>query len=99
MANPVPFALEDLGNMQREIDKYEPKSALVADDDGFHDIYIILEKASLFLKKDGFIALEINIGHAAILQKNMRQHSAKWKFPGFPVASSIFYCQLLNKEK
>ncbi|MAZ78023.1 MAG: protein-(glutamine-N5) methyltransferase, release factor-specific [Legionellaceae bacterium] len=37
---------------------FEPQSALVADDEGFADLFIIAEQAGSFLHKDGWLLLE-----------------------------------------
>jgi release factor glutamine methyltransferase len=81
VSNPPYLTRKEFENAQDEVKKYEPERALIADDKGLRDIYTILGEAPLFLKKDGFIAFEVGVGHAEILQKkNVRKHFAEWKF-------------------
>ncbi|MCP4652370.1 MAG: peptide chain release factor N(5)-glutamine methyltransferase [Candidatus Omnitrophica bacterium] len=59
ISNP-PYVSEEL---IRDSLKYEPRTALKAEDDGFSFIEEIIRDASGYLKKDGFIMLEVGYNH------------------------------------
>ncbi|MDR1366980.1 MAG: peptide chain release factor N(5)-glutamine methyltransferase [Puniceicoccales bacterium] len=69
VANPPYLTRKEFEGAQDEIKKYEPERALIAVDNGLRDIRYILNEAPLFLEEDGFVVLEVGMGHAAILRR------------------------------
>ncbi|MDR3317293.1 MAG: peptide chain release factor N(5)-glutamine methyltransferase [Puniceicoccales bacterium] len=69
VANPPYLTRQEFDAAQEEVRKYEPISALVADDEGLSDIEIILSSAPKFLKTNGIIAIETGILHSQKLQE------------------------------
>ena len=61
----------------------EPKIAYIANDDGFYFIKKILDKVSLYLKKDGILIMETGIRLAKRVKENYNNINFKWfKFNG-----------------
>ncbi|MDR1590626.1 MAG: peptide chain release factor N(5)-glutamine methyltransferase [Puniceicoccales bacterium] len=69
VSNPPYLTRQEFDGIQDEIRRYEPISALIAEEEGLQDIRIILDGAQKFLKKNGIIAIETGISHAQQLQK------------------------------
>ena len=61
----------------------EPKIAYIANDDGFYFIKKILDKVSLYLKKDGILLMETGVRLAKRVKENYNNINIKWlKFNG-----------------
>lgn len=61
----------------------EPKIAYIANDDGFYFIKKILDKVSLYLKKDGILIMETGIRLAKRVKENYNNINIEWlKFNG-----------------
>ena len=61
----------------------EPKIAYIANDDGFYFIKKILDKVSLYLKKNGILIMETGIRLAKRVKENYNNINFKWlKFNG-----------------
>jgi len=58
VSNPPYLTANELALATPEVNRYEPSSALVADQEGLSDIKIILSQSHDFLKSEGIIALE-----------------------------------------
>ncbi|MDR2813022.1 MAG: peptide chain release factor N(5)-glutamine methyltransferase [Puniceicoccales bacterium] len=74
VSNPPYLTFQELNGAQDEVRRYEPISALVAEEDGLHDIRIILDGARKLLKKDGIVAVETGIAHPKQLQKEYEKY-------------------------
>jgi release factor glutamine methyltransferase len=72
VSNPPYLSQQEFAVARDEVRKYEPISALVADDEGLRDIEIILQGAQKFLKAGGLIALETGISHPQQLQNKYK---------------------------
>ena len=68
VSNPPYIATKDLSKLQKEVG-FEPRSALDAGTDGLNCYPKILNKASLFLKRNGFLILEIGFCQLKELKK------------------------------
>jgi release factor glutamine methyltransferase len=69
VSNPPYLTRQEFETAQDEVRRYEPISALVAEDEGLRDIGIILDGAQRFLKNNGIVAVETGISHSQRLQK------------------------------
>jgi release factor glutamine methyltransferase len=68
VSNPPYVSENDYVNLQKEI-KYEPKRALIGGEDGLKIIRKIIKNVSCFLKKKGFLVVEIGEGQKEIIEK------------------------------
>jgi len=64
VSNPPYISLEDFKSLPIEIKEKEPKIALYGGINGIDYYRKIIKKASYFLKKNGFLALEVGAGQA-----------------------------------
>jgi len=64
ISNPPYIKRDDLKNLQPEIRIWEPGEALDGGEDGLDYYRAILTKATSYLKKNGFIMVELGIGQA-----------------------------------
>jgi release factor glutamine methyltransferase len=64
VSNPPYIPTKDIENLQIEVSKYEPKTALDGGEDGLRFYREIIDKAPEYLKNEGFIALEIGYDQA-----------------------------------
>ncbi len=77
VANPPYIAGADVENLQREVRDFEPLEALTDGKDGFSIIEKIIIESPLYLKKNGFLLLEIGFNQA---EKVRSMFSAKiWR--------------------
>ncbi len=76
VSNPPYLSEQEWIDTESEVKFYEPKTALVADNDGQADLIKILQNAPKFLQPDGMLVLETG----ATQHKNLLEH-----------AQSIFY--------
>jgi len=58
ISNPPYLTLLEVSQAMPEVNKYEPHSALIADEEGLKDIKTILSQAKAYLAPQGIIALE-----------------------------------------
>lgn len=65
VSNPPYISFDDTVYMSAETLKYEPHSALFAEDNGLASYYIIAKEAKGFLKQDGKLFLEIGFNQLA----------------------------------
>lgn len=83
LANPPYLSEAQWQSAQPEIKKYEPKEALVAQQNGLEDLKWILEKSYLFLNEGGGIAMETGDMHHTILKEVAQslnyKHIYSWK--------------------
>lgn len=63
VANPPYLSEQEWAASQPEVQSFEPKQALVSNDQGIADLLLILKNAKNFLKPNGFLALETGIAH------------------------------------
>jgi release factor glutamine methyltransferase len=73
VSNPPYIAADDPHLQQGDL-RFEPRSALVAADDGFADLKILISDARRVLKPGGFIALEHGWQQAAGVRALLQQH-------------------------
>ena len=66
VSNPPYLSNKDLLIAQKEVKDYDPKTALVSDNNGISDIFYIIEHAKRHLISNGLLALEIGL-----VQKNL----------------------------
>ncbi|MDR2806543.1 MAG: peptide chain release factor N(5)-glutamine methyltransferase [Puniceicoccales bacterium] len=72
VSNPPYLSQREWDEAQDEIRRYEPATALIAGDEGFDAIEIILQGAPKFLKKNGMIAIETGILHPQRLREKYK---------------------------
>ena len=68
VSNP-PYIEKDDEHLIRGDLRFEPKSALIADDDGFADLKAIVKQARIYLKDSGCLVLEHGYEQAQILRE------------------------------
>lgn len=64
VSNPPYISFDEFETLDTEVKNYDPKIALVADDNGLFCYKQIANMASLILKKDGYILLEVGYNQA-----------------------------------
>jgi release factor glutamine methyltransferase len=73
ISNPPYLTEEEWQTASPEVKQHEPKSALVANNEGLSDLFIILEHALPYLNTNGLIALETGIHQHQQLAKKAKQ--------------------------
>ncbi len=73
VSNP-PYIREDDPDLCHYVKEYEPKSALIANENGLGDIHAIIKTASTFLKADGMLALEHGYAQASEVHQLYQQY-------------------------
>lgn len=68
ISNPPYLTEQEWQTAQEEVKQFEPKGALMAEEEGLADLKKILEKARNYLNKSGAIALETGILHHPSLE-------------------------------
>ncbi|MDD3237325.1 MAG: peptide chain release factor N(5)-glutamine methyltransferase [Candidatus Gastranaerophilales bacterium] len=68
VSNPPYIPFSELENLQIEVRKFEPQSALFAENNGLGVYERIIKEASKYLKDGGNIAFELGIGQAASVE-------------------------------
>ncbi|QZY57384.1 peptide chain release factor N(5)-glutamine methyltransferase [Crassaminicella profunda] len=71
VSNPPYIPKEEIENLQIEVKKFEPKLALDGGFDGLDFYRRIVEKAPLFVKKGGLVALEVGHDQADVVKEMM----------------------------
>ena len=74
VSNPPYVPVEDWGLLSREV-RSEPRLALDGGVRGLETIEALLGKAPFFLKKGGWLLVEIGLGQAALLSKQLKRHA------------------------
>lgn len=69
VSNPPYLSENEVEFSQPEVSCYEPRSALIASDNGLSDLKHILEEAHRYLKPGGWVVLETGLGQHAALAK------------------------------
>lgn len=64
VSNPPYISFEDFENLQPEVRRFEPATALTDNENGLSIIEKIIKESPRFLKPDGFLLLEIGFGQA-----------------------------------
>ena len=73
VSNPPYLTEQEWECAQPDVREYEPKSALVAEDEGMADIRIIIQESITRLVQGGFLALEMGIAHGDPVMRMARQ--------------------------
>ena len=76
--------------------RYEPKKALISGKDGLKHISKILHEYKNYLKKDGFIALEIHESHQELLEKILKRQKLNYSFE-LDLAGKVRYLFIFNE--
>ncbi|MBQ4109969.1 MAG: peptide chain release factor N(5)-glutamine methyltransferase [Clostridia bacterium] len=71
LSNPPYIKYDDYYGLQEDVRLYEPKIALVAEDDGYEFYKKIIKDYSASVKENGFMLLEAGIGQADTIVKLM----------------------------
>ena len=74
VSNPPYVPVEDWELLSREV-RSEPRLALDGGVRGLETIEALLEKAPFFLKKGGWLLVEIGLGQAALLSKKLKRNA------------------------
>lgn len=69
ISNPPYLTQDEYETAQDEVKVYEPKNALVADNNGFSDIELIIKEASKYINEGGYLFLETGIDHSGSIKK------------------------------
>ena len=69
VANPPYLSELEWNESQPEINKFEPRAALVAEDNGVNELKHILSHALNYLNEGGLIAMETGINHHPVLKE------------------------------
>jgi len=69
ISNPPYLSEEELASAEPEVREYEPRTALIAGENGIADLKKILREAKCHLRAGGFVALETGISHHAELAR------------------------------
>jgi release factor glutamine methyltransferase len=64
VSNPPYLSHQEWSSCEPEVKKYDPKDALVAENDGMLDLETILELSNLIVRKGGLVALEFGTGQS-----------------------------------
>ena len=64
ISNPPYISADEMKTLQREVQDFEPRTALTDNGDGFSIIEKIITDAPHYLKENGFLLLEIGFGQA-----------------------------------
>ncbi|MEN3189966.1 MAG: peptide chain release factor N(5)-glutamine methyltransferase [Atribacterota bacterium] len=90
VSNPPYISLEDFKSLPIEIKEKEPKIALYGGINGIDYYRKIIKKASYFLKKNGFLALEVGAGQAKkVKELILKEHNFKQNIEIFKDYSNI----------
>ena len=69
VSNPPYLKLRDLETAEPEVNQFEPKTALVSEDEGVFDLKKIIEKAPFFIAENGWLVVETGINQKEALDK------------------------------
>lgn len=78
VANPPYLTLSEWESAEPEVKQWEPRTALVAEDEGLADLERILDEAHGFLSPKGVVALETGIQHAKRLGEIAETRGYEW---------------------
>ncbi|SKC56569.1 peptide chain release factor N(5)-glutamine methyltransferase [Maledivibacter halophilus] len=73
VSNPPYIPTEDIDTLQIEVSKFEPRLALDGGEDGLDFYRVIIDKAPVYLKNNGLIALEVGHDQAQRVVKLMEE--------------------------
>lgn len=76
VSNPPYIPLSEKNNLQKEV-RFEPQSALFAQNDGLEFYEKIITQAKSFLNQDGYLLFELGIGQAPQVKKIMEENDYK----------------------
>ncbi len=76
VSNPPYVSLEDFETLDPEVKVFEPRIALVADDDGYSFINEIIIGAILYLKAGGTLIMEVGYNQAETVASNLLQNGS-----------------------
>lgn len=79
LSNPPYVSKKDMGKLQPEVKEYEPSLALYGGEDGLDSYRRIIPQALTYLKKGGYLLLEIAYGQAEGVKDLFAQHPAYGK--------------------
>ena len=74
VSNPPYIPAKDIASLEPEVRDYEPRLALEAPENGLQFYRILCEKHANSLKKGGLMAVEVGIGQAEEVARQMGQH-------------------------
>lgn len=74
VSNPPYIKSKEIALLDEEVKNYDPHIALDGGEDGFDFIKCIANNAPKYLKKDGFVALEIGEGQAPLTKKILSEN-------------------------
>ncbi len=77
VSNPPYIAIND-GRLEDNVKKYEPKGALISDQEGLKDSTVIIQQARQFLKPQGQLAIETGIDSADSLFQLFETHGYEY---------------------
>lgn len=72
VSNPPYIDAQDVHLSQGDV-RFEPESALIADEQGYSDLFLIAEQAKGFLNKDGILLMEHGWQQADSVQRKLRE--------------------------
>ena len=79
LSNPPYVSKKDMEKLQPEIKEYEPSLALYGGEDGLDSYRTIIPQALPYLKKGGYLILEIGFGQAEGIKELFARHSTYGK--------------------
>lgn len=77
VSNPPYIPSKEYKELMPEVRNHEPKSALVADNDGYYFYFKIIEEAKLYLKDGGVLAFESGYNQAGRIKEYMEKNGYK----------------------
>ena len=77
VSNPPYLTNDEWCGAEQEVKEFDPKDALVSQENGLSDVYHIIKHAKKHLKKNGLLALEIGIGQKNKLIQNLNGEFTK----------------------
>ena len=80
ISNPPYISLIDWKNLDNSVRDFEPKGALTDGKDGFENYKIIAKESNKYLRKGGFIILELGINQSSIVQKTFQNYGYQIDF-------------------
>lgn len=80
VSNPPYLTEGEWSESMAEVKEYDPKSALVAGENGLADIFSVIKISSSLLSSDGLFVMEIGAGHARMLESAIKSYYTDFEF-------------------
>ena len=80
VSNPPYLTEGEWSESMAEVKEYDPKSALVAGENGLADIFSVIKISSSLLSSDGIFVMEIGAGHARMLESAIKSYYTHFEF-------------------